>query len=196
MDTVALVGRLLLSLAAVLCLMWFLARRFRNGSGRVKGARLIDVLGRQQVARNSSVAVIRVLDKALIVGVTDGQVSVLAETELAAVEAELTVADRPGARRRRPAAVTSVISQPPAVVAAPATPVVPATAAATAAPAASSARAAAERALATIRAKSVTPAPAGPVNAAPRGPLSGSALSPQTWRQTLDALRDLTVRTR
>jgi hypothetical protein len=29
-----------------------------------------------------------------------------------------------------------------------------------------------------------------------RGPLAGSALSPDTWRQTLESLRDLTARSR
>ena len=44
MATVTLVGRLLVSLAAVLAIMWLLGRRLRR-TGRLKGNRLIDVLG-------------------------------------------------------------------------------------------------------------------------------------------------------
>ena len=44
MDTVTMVGRLLVSLAVVLGVMWLLARRMRKG-GRRKDTRLIDVLG-------------------------------------------------------------------------------------------------------------------------------------------------------
>ncbi|WP_375494012.1 flagellar biosynthetic protein FliO, partial [uncultured Jatrophihabitans sp.] len=76
MDTVALLGRLTVSLAAVLGIVWLLARRMRK-SGRGGGQGLIDVLGRQQLSRSASIAVVHVGDQALIVGVTDGQVSVL-----------------------------------------------------------------------------------------------------------------------
>lgn len=160
MDTVALVGRLLVSLAFVLGLMWVLARRVKRPA-RGKGGRLIDVLARQQLSRTASVAVVRVMDQALILGITDGQVSVIGESELEAVEARLE--DVKPARTARPA-----------------------------------------RAARPNRAAPITD-DAAPVadgvtlrkdGAVPRKPLAGSALSPDTWRQTLDALRDLTVRTR
>ena len=107
MDTVAVVGRLLLSLAFVLGLMWLIARRVKRGpGGRGRSGRLIDVLSRQQLSRSASVAVVRVMDQALIVGVTDGQITVLGETDLQAVEASLQAAEpaRP-ARALRPARV-------------------------------------------------------------------------------------------
>ena len=44
------------------------------------------MLARQQLTRGSSVAVVRVADQALVLGVTDGQVTLLAETDLATVE--------------------------------------------------------------------------------------------------------------
>ncbi len=157
MDAVALVGRLLVSLSVVLGLMWLLARRMNKG-GRLKNTRLVDVLGRQQVSRAASVAVVRVMDRALIVGVTDGQVSVLGETDLAAVEQRLEEA-APAKPAVRPARIT-----------------------ARTAPSSTTAR----------------PAPAGRAHhdEAPRKALAGSALSPETWRQTLESLRELTVRTR
>ncbi|MGH8959602.1 MAG: flagellar biosynthetic protein FliO [Jatrophihabitantaceae bacterium] len=90
MDTVAVVGRLLLSLAFVLGLMWLIARRVKRGPrGRGRNDRLIDVLSRQQLSRTASVAVVRVLDQALILGVTDGQVSVLGEADLATAQDSL-----------------------------------------------------------------------------------------------------------
>jgi flagellar protein FliO/FliZ len=107
MDTVAVVGRLLLSLAFVLGLMWLIARRVKRGpGGRGRSGRLIDVLSRQQLSRSASVAVVRVMDQALIVGVTDGQITVLGETDLQAAEASLEAAEpaRP-TRSLRPARV-------------------------------------------------------------------------------------------
>jgi flagellar protein FliO/FliZ len=106
MDTVAVVGRLLLSLAFVLGLMWLIARRVKRGpGGRGRSGRLIDVLSRQQLSRSASVAVVRVMDQALIVGVTDGQITVLGETDLQAAQASLEAAAEPTrpARTLRPA---------------------------------------------------------------------------------------------
>jgi flagellar protein FliO/FliZ len=154
MDTVALVGRLLVSLAFVLGLMWVLARRVKK-PGRGKNSRLIDVLGRQQLSRTSSVAVVRVMDQALILGVTDGQVTVLGETDLEAVQDRLEAAavQRP-ARSMRPG-----------------------------------------RPARTARTARSAGSPTEALDAA-KGPLAGSALSPKTWRQTLEGLRDLTARSR
>ena len=105
MNTVAVVGRLLLSLAFVLGLMWLIARRVKRGpGGRGRSGRLIDVLSRQQLSRTASVAVVRVMDQALIVGVTDGQITVLGETDLQAAQASLDAAAEPArpARAARP----------------------------------------------------------------------------------------------
>src|SRR3954447_21875070 len=96
MDTVALIGRVLVSLAAVLGVMWVIARRMR-GSTKKRGTRLLEVLDRQQLSRNATVAVIRIGDQALVVGVTDNQVNVLGDTDLAAAQAVL--AENEGSRR-------------------------------------------------------------------------------------------------
>jgi flagellar protein FliO/FliZ len=106
MDTAAMVGRLLVSLAAVLGLMWVLARRVKR-PGKGKSKQLIDVLSRQQLARNSSIAVVRVMDQALILGMTDTQMTVLGETDLDAVLAKIEAAMPVRATRPAPKSVAT-----------------------------------------------------------------------------------------
>jgi flagellar protein FliO/FliZ len=153
MDTVTMVGRLLVSLAAVLGLMWFVGRRVRKGGkSKTKNSRLIDVLGRQQLSRNSSVAVVRVGEQALIIGVSDGNVNILGETDLGAAQAIVASGEiaRPRGRTERSTATTG-----------------------------------SHRAPALVDNASTTEQ---------RGALSGSALSPQTWKQTIESLREMTAR--
>ena len=130
---IELVLRIAFSLLIVLGLLWVLAKVARRPlSGR--GGGVLAVLARQQLTRNSTVAVVRVLDRALILGVTDGQVNLLGEADLAALE---HATSEPPERRE------SVIVERP------------------------------------------TPA---------SGRLDGSMLSPQTWAQTVQFLRDRTAR--
>ncbi|SDY81538.1 flagellar protein FliO/FliZ [Micromonospora pattaloongensis] len=85
---IELVLRITLSLLIVLGLMWGLARLARRPlSGR--GGAALAVISRQQLTRGSSVALLRVVDRALVVGITDNQVTLLAETDLASVERHL-----------------------------------------------------------------------------------------------------------
>ncbi len=168
MDSVAVVGRMLISLAVVLGFMWVIARRMKR-PGRVGNGDLMDVLSRRQLSRTASVAVVRVLDQALVIGITDGQVSLIGETDLAAAQraVEAGSPSRRAPRPARPAPKPSPRIAPdgrilPAAVPVPAAPVTPAP---------------------------VTAAPAGR-----RTALAGSALSPATWRQTVDSLRNLTTR--
>ncbi|OJF09870.1 flagellar biosynthetic protein FliO [Couchioplanes caeruleus] len=79
-----LVLRIGFSLLVVFGLMWGLARVARRGGVGRRGHGNLSILNRQSLSRGSSVAVVRVADKALILGVTDNQVSLLGETELAA----------------------------------------------------------------------------------------------------------------
>ncbi|GAB2476562.1 FliO/MopB family protein [Jatrophihabitans fulvus] len=165
MDTAAMIGRLLVSLAAVLGVMWVIARRARKGM-KGKGDRVVEIIDRASLGRSSSVAVVRVNDRAFVLGVADQQVSLLGETDLA--ESLAAKGETPSARKR-----TS--HRAPAAPARKAVPSerlqVPAT-----------------------RVPAAAPAPAEPVAARTTGPLAGSALSPQTWRQTVESLRDLTSR--
>jgi flagellar protein FliO/FliZ len=87
-NTVAVIGRMLLALVLVLVLMWCLARWARKPLGG-KADRVMTVLARQQLSRTSSVTVLRVMDRALVLGVTEQGVQLISETELSAVEEAL-----------------------------------------------------------------------------------------------------------
>ncbi|WIM96096.1 flagellar biosynthetic protein FliO [Actinoplanes oblitus] len=69
------------SLFIVLFMMWGLARALRRPFGKSAHGHLA-VLNRQQLTRGASVAVVRVADRAMVLGVTDGQISYLGEAEL------------------------------------------------------------------------------------------------------------------
>ena len=166
MNTVAIIGRMLLALVLVLGLMWGLARFARKPLGG-KADRVMAVLARQQINRNASVTVLRVMDRALVLGVTEQGIRLIAETDLSAVEDALAAeAETPrGLLRSRPVLPASEpaldAELPDALEASPA----------------------------------VRPTRAHAA-AKPRkaGSLDGSVLSPGTWRQVVGAARDLTVR--
>jgi flagellar protein FliO/FliZ len=78
--------RIFFSLAVVVLLMWGLAKVARRPlSGRNGGA--LTVLARQALSRGASVAVVRVGERAYVVGVTDQTVTLLAEADPDAIEA-------------------------------------------------------------------------------------------------------------
>ena len=77
-----LVLRITFSLLVVFGLMWGLARVARRGGVGRRGSGHLSVLNRQSLSRGSSVAVVQVANRALILGVTDNQVSLLGETDL------------------------------------------------------------------------------------------------------------------
>jgi len=81
-----LVLRIGFSLLVVFGLMWILAKLARRPLGGRRATGALAVLTRQQLSRGAAVTVVRVGDKALVLGVTDQQVSLLGETELAAFE--------------------------------------------------------------------------------------------------------------
>jgi flagellar protein FliO/FliZ len=83
---VELVLRIGFSLLIVFGLMWGLAKVVRRPLGGKHGTGSLSVLHRQQLSRGSSVTVVQVADKALVLGVTDQQVSLLGETDLEAFE--------------------------------------------------------------------------------------------------------------
>jgi flagellar biogenesis protein FliO len=95
-SVLVLFARLLVSLGVVLGLMWALGRVLRArglGGSIVKPGSQIEVVARQSVGRNSSIAVVRAAGKALIVSITENQVSLLAEADpavLARPEAQWT----------------------------------------------------------------------------------------------------------
>jgi flagellar protein FliO/FliZ len=160
MDMLALAGNVTLALGAVLGLMWLLARMSRKPL-KARAAGPLAVLARQQLSRSSSVAVVRVGDKALVIGVTDTQVSLLGEADLTAVTDAL--------------APVESVSRTPVDLTAGAGVVGPDDIAANEA---TDSDLAAVTDLGTRRA----------------GAFSGSALSPATWKQTVDFLRERTAR--
>lgn len=84
---ISLTLRVILSLLVVLMLMWLLAKAVRRPyAGRRDGT--LAVLNRQQLSRGSAVAVVRVADRALVLGITEQQVSLLGETDIEAFESE------------------------------------------------------------------------------------------------------------
>jgi flagellar protein FliO/FliZ len=84
---IELVLRIGFSLLIVFGLMWGLAKLVKRPLAGKRGTGALAVLSRKQLARGSAVAVVQVADRALILGVTDQQVSLLGETELVAFEA-------------------------------------------------------------------------------------------------------------
>ena len=95
-------GRMVLSLAIVLGLLWVIAR---VGRGRQVGGRRgraasgtatqrIEMLGRRSLGRHSAVFLIRAGNRTMVVGQTPQQITVLAECEpdQSEVEAETTAA--------------------------------------------------------------------------------------------------------
>jgi flagellar protein FliO/FliZ len=83
-----MVIRLLLSLAFVGGVLWFAARLAqKRGLGQSGG--MVDVVARQRLGRTSTVNVVRIADRVLVVGATEEQVTLLAELDGDAVEATL-----------------------------------------------------------------------------------------------------------
>jgi flagellar protein FliO/FliZ len=192
--------RLIASLAVVVGLLLLIAkvggRRMRGRSGS-----LVQVVHRQPLSRSSAVAVVTVGSRVLVLGTTEQQVSVLTELdpdeldELAEPAADLVLV--PGEDDENGAPTQIAVLQPVA-------PATPATA--------PGSRAGARRALPTRaarsggarRAEAPRKAAKAPKKAGARrasapcrvtashanpgtGPLAGSVLSPDTWKQALAA---------
>lgn len=76
MESVLLVVRVGLSLAAVLTLMWWLSRRF--GSTATRAARdTLTIVGRQQLTRRTGVAVVEAEGRRLVVGYSETGVTLM-----------------------------------------------------------------------------------------------------------------------
>jgi flagellar biogenesis protein FliO len=93
-SVLALLGRLVVSLAVVIGLMVVAGRllggRSRLGGGR-KGAS-VEVLGRHALGRNASVTVVKAGGRGLVLGVTERAITVLAEVDPAEFEVEADAA--------------------------------------------------------------------------------------------------------
>ena len=179
-----LVARVLLSLACVAGLIWYAGRRL-SSSGRVRTAHEHDVrvVGRQSVSRHAGVAVVAVGARRILVGYGDQQVTMLTElgpvVEPAAEAAAPRTASRPGSRGVPTSAPTGPSGVPDLTSDLPVDAPVHAPG---------------------VAARALVPAPRRPAPPADAlavarpGRLEGSVLSPATWRATIRALQDRTVR--
>jgi flagellar protein FliO/FliZ len=86
MDTLFVALRVLLSLAAVVGLLWFLQRRITKGTRSTRVTKLVNVVARQGLAQKASVVVIDVEGKRFLLGVTEHSVTVLDATERAVAD--------------------------------------------------------------------------------------------------------------
>jgi flagellar protein FliO/FliZ len=112
LSVVALLGRLAVSMAVVLTLLGLAAKllRRRGLGGTGGGSTRIEVLARHGLGRTSSVQLVRVAGRTLVLGVTDTSVSLLGEGEALGLEvadpsrtgspvSQLVPAPRSGAQR-------------------------------------------------------------------------------------------------
>lgn len=101
--------RVVFSLGAVLGLVWFLARM---ASHRMGGAHpsVVRLLGRQSLGRTSSVAVVAVGERVLVVGVTEHGVRLLAELDADEVDVPISLSD--GMRDDRPSSTGTPAAGP------------------------------------------------------------------------------------
>lgn len=195
---------MLLALVFVLGIMWALARWARKPMGAGKGEQVLTVLARQQINRTSSVTVLRVMDRALVLGVTEQGVRLLTETELAPIEEVLAAepaSSRGWPKLRLPAgssAAESLVSDESSVPFASSiesdASLVTAASSAGSSVASGFSTSSAESSVSDGHNSTKVTLTKGPVLPAKRGALDGSVLSPNTWRQVLSSARDLTVR--
>ena len=85
--------RTALSLLVVLAIVFAAARLLGRASGQ-GGSPALDVLARQALGRTASVAIVRVADRAYVLGVTENQITLLDDTDLTQMT-EVIAAARP-----------------------------------------------------------------------------------------------------
>ncbi|HMO10171.1 MAG TPA: flagellar biosynthetic protein FliO [Actinotalea sp.] len=165
--------RVLLSLAVVLGLLWWLARRTAGTRVRARQA-TVSVVGRHSLSRHAGVAVVEVEGRRLLLGVTDHGISLLSElTTASAAVTDRTEID-PDELARMVGLDEDEVAHAGVVV----SPTDVPTGLSGLAPTPLSRRPAART-------------PAVPM---PRHPLEGSILDAKTWRQAVVAVQERTIR--
>src|SRR4051812_43213322 len=91
--------RVVVSLGLVLALLWIAARTLQKGRVRAAGGVDVDVLARLPLAQKSSLAVVRLGDQALVLGVTESRVALLCQTPVADIAEVAAAAVAPEAAR-------------------------------------------------------------------------------------------------
>ncbi|MFN8195705.1 MAG: flagellar biosynthetic protein FliO [Nocardioidaceae bacterium] len=187
---IELAVRLVFSLAVVVGLLWAIARvgsrRFRGRNGA-----MVQIVHRQPLSRSSSVAVVTVGTRVLVLGTTEQQVTILTELDPDEIDldgdGEVVDEDGDTVERVLPAPVDLLPHLVPVTELRPA----PGKRAARPTPAPQAVDAPAERAArpsrSTAGSRSSGRHAARPQPATATGPLAGSVLSPDTWRQAMAA---------
>jgi flagellar protein FliO/FliZ len=85
-DSFFVALRVILSLAAVVGLLWVVQRRVTKGAKSTRATKLVRVVSRQGIAQKASVVVVDVEGQRFLLGVTEHSVTVLNTTELPAAE--------------------------------------------------------------------------------------------------------------
>lgn len=90
-ENVVLLVRLGFSLSLVFGLMWVAAKVVRTRGGQLRSPRAdqLEVLDRKALTRNSSIAIVRIADQTMAVGITDTHVTPLGTVDLAPVDASI-----------------------------------------------------------------------------------------------------------
>ena len=89
--TLELFARLLISLGVVIGLMWLAARVVRRrgfGGGPRRTGMHVDVIARRTLGRNQSIAIVRAGKTGLVIGITDHQITKLADADLEEIDLE------------------------------------------------------------------------------------------------------------
>lgn len=182
-DQLLALARVGVSLVVVLLLAVVVARLARRGGLRGPGAGL-RVLDRVGLSREASLAVVEVGGRALLLGVTAHEVTMLGE-----LDPELVVPpSSPGPVPRK--VVGPGLEETAAPVTTRTVQDGPATGTVQDGPATARTVGTAQGPASTARTRGVRVARAGGGTGATRG----SVLSPRTWRQAVEALRELTAR--
>ena len=106
MDTVWTIVRVVVAFGVVITLMWWLSKRTQKLQGRAKGKSLVQVRARQNLGQKTSVVVLDVNQKRYVLGVGDGNVTVIDKTKVPDdFAAELEKAAQAESATTRPAAV-------------------------------------------------------------------------------------------
>ncbi|MET1042661.1 MAG: flagellar biosynthetic protein FliO [Microbacteriaceae bacterium] len=171
MDTLLLALRVLLSLGVVFGLLWVMQRRMTRGGRGKDVATPIRVIGRQRLGAKASVVVVELQGKKFMLGVTEQSVNVLHAETGSATPVPLSSEPTPAEQFARSMRQVSV--SPSADASAETTTDVATPTSAT-----------------SESATSDTPSPLlRPRRDRPSNALGGSILSPHTWKQTADVLR-------
>ena len=110
--------RLVLTLAFVAGVLWFAARVAKK-RGLGGGSSLIEVVARQRMGRSSTVSVLRVADRVLVVGTTEEHVTLLAEMDGEVVEDMLAEAEAERVAQQEARRAALAVRRPVAVLEAP-----------------------------------------------------------------------------